>query len=90
MFVAVLQTARVIKSNPRVEARRNPGCVSDLKAVSARRALGTEPRLKRGWRYFYALALVRARDNAGAIHIDRTQIQMTIASAPYEGWSRLL
>jgi hypothetical protein len=40
------------------------------------------PGFSLGWRYFYPLALVRAPDNAGAIPIDRTQIQMTISSAP--------
>jgi hypothetical protein len=31
---------------------------------------------------FLRASPVRAPDNAGAIHIDRTQIQMTISSAP--------
>ena len=31
---------------------------------------------------FLCASPVRAPDNAGAIHIDRTQIQMTISSAP--------
>jgi hypothetical protein len=31
---------------------------------------------------FLRASPVRAPDNAGAIHIDRTEIQMTISSAP--------
>jgi hypothetical protein len=38
---------------------------------------------------FLRASPVRVPDNAEAIHIDRTQIQMTVSSA-FQGWSRLL
>jgi len=44
-LLRLLQSGPRLYMEPRVPPSLHPGCVSDLKAVSARRALGTQPRL---------------------------------------------
>ena len=78
--LALLESVVAFLSS-QAQAKPHLRSLSDFGAVSARRALGSAQAL--AWvALFLRASFVRAPDNAGAIPIDRTQIQMTISSAP--------
>jgi hypothetical protein len=67
---------------PRVPPSLQPGSLSDFGAGFGPKGLGNLAQALAWVALFLRASPVRAPDNAGPIHIDRTQIQMTISSAP--------
>jgi hypothetical protein len=68
--------------HPGVPPSLHPGCLSDFGPGLGPKGLGNLAQALAWVALFLRASPVRAPDNAGAIHIEPTQIQMTISSAP--------